>query len=214
MIKRFIFDVDKTLIGGIDFSPTVEKVLKKHDLYSKSNVERFVEAMLTYESTHDYYSKAEYIDHINKYIDGKIYIDTLNDYFKELRYCVPDPIIGAEDTLKRLKNKEYEIVALTNFFAVSQRSRLETLGLAKYISKIYGEHACKPTKTSYLDACENNRVDECVMVGDNYAIDVVVPNYLGLKTIYVTGSDKQETNNFVEVNTIADIDDELIKRLK
>ena len=69
-------------------------------------------------------------------------------------------------------------------------------------------------KTSYLLAAGDNESSDCVMIGDNLVLDVEVPNYLGFKTIYVTGKDEKITNSYTEVKSVADITPKLLKELK
>ena len=213
MIKRIIFDVDKTLIGKTDFTLAVVKTLKKHGIYNQYNVKGFKLAMEQYELTHDYYSKSEYLGFINTYIDTRMDMDFLFDYFEELKYAVPNPIYGVDIALENLKNAGFKLVCLTNYFSISQKSRLDTLGLGKYIDDIYGEHSSKPTKSSYLNAAGDNDPSECVMVGDNFLLDVEVPNYLGFNTIYVTGQKQRITDKYIEVESVAQITPKLIKDL-
>ena len=214
MIKRIIFDVDKTLIGETDFTKTVVKVLKKYNMCNSYNINGFKKAMEEYDLTHDYYSRSEYLNFINSHIDRRMYLDFLCEYFEELRYAVPSPIPGVKESLENLKNAGFELVCLTNYFAKPQRSRLETLGLSEYIDKIYGEYSSKPMKASYLLAAGSNNMDECVMVGDNFVVDVEVPNYLGFKTIYVTGKDEKLTDKYIEVPSVSNITPKLIKSIK
>ena len=59
MVKRLIFDIDGTLITGIDIKVFVKNALQKFNIYSEQNVEKFLFAIKKYESYFDHYSKSE-----------------------------------------------------------------------------------------------------------------------------------------------------------
>ena len=66
MIKRLIFDVDWILIAQSNFNNAIRKTLKKLNLYSNLNMEKFKEAILTYEKHYNNYNYKDYIDHFSK----------------------------------------------------------------------------------------------------------------------------------------------------
>ena len=72
MIKRLIFDVDGTLIRGVTFTNSIERTLKRFNIYSEENVRSFIEATRTYENSHDNYNKADYTAHVEKLIKTKV----------------------------------------------------------------------------------------------------------------------------------------------
>ena len=49
MIKRLIFDVDGTLITGVNFIDSIRRTLNKLGIYSEDHVKLFLEGIKTYE---------------------------------------------------------------------------------------------------------------------------------------------------------------------
>ena len=80
MIKRLIFDVDGTLITGVNFREYVKKALEKIDIYTEENVDKFLKAMKTYETKFNNYNQNDYLNHIGK---GIKYLRDINEYIIE-----------------------------------------------------------------------------------------------------------------------------------
>lgn len=71
--------------------------------------------------------------------------------------CNINDILLPETTsmLEYLKTKGYSLVVLTNWFKKGQEARLYNADIRKYFDEIYaGDFYIKPTKQSYLNACE------------------------------------------------------------
>ena len=49
---------------------------------------------------------------------------------------------------------------------------------------LHGDLNLKPNKESYLNACGNYHVNECIMIGDTIEKDVIGPNKFGIDSIY------------------------------
>lgn len=83
------------------------------------------------------------------------------------------------------------MVLLTNYFEESQRNRLEEMNINLFFTECYGEEKIKPNKEAYLAACGNHLPSECVMIGDNLELDVMVPMELGMQAIWVTNNNQE-----------------------
>ena len=62
MIKRIIFDVDGTLIPGVDFSPYITRSLEKVGIESQGKAALFLAAVSEYEKTHIGYERDLYVN--------------------------------------------------------------------------------------------------------------------------------------------------------
>lgn len=100
MIKRLIFDVDGTLITGVNFREFVKKALKKINIYTEENVDKFLNAMKTYETKFDNYNKNDYLSHIGKEINQKLPENFLKIFFEELKAAIP---LRSEELIQTIK---------------------------------------------------------------------------------------------------------------
>ena len=102
MIKRLIFDVDGTLINGVNFIKPIEATLKRLNIYKESNVKSFLEAISTYEKSHNNYNKKDYIKHFENYLGTKLDDKFINIFFEELKKCVQQDTIKLKDNIEVL----------------------------------------------------------------------------------------------------------------
>lgn len=210
MIKRLIFDVDGTLIQGVDFILSVSKTLKKIGCYSEENVKLFFNGINTYEQLYDNYNLIDYTQHMENAINKKLPENFVQTFFDELKTCIPPRNELLIDTIHKLSQK-YELVILTNYFAQSQLNRLNNMGIGKYFSECYGEKIIKPNKQAYLSACGNRKPNECVMIGDDIYLDITRAKQEGLNTIFVN-SKKIEVKPEIGlvVNSVEEISKKMI----
>lgn len=208
MIKRLIFDVDGTLIRGVTFTNSIERTLKRFNIYSEENVRSFIEATRTYENSHDNYNKADYTAHVEKLIKTKVPDNFLATFFDELRTCAEPINQELIDKLQSLSQK-YELVLLTNFFAESQLNRLNTMGIDKYFSECYGENKIKPNREAYISACGDNKKSECIMIGDDAFLDIKRAKQEGLNTIFVN---TKKINVSPEIGVVVNSVEEITER--
>lgn len=209
MIKRLIFDVDGTLITGVDFRKSVSNTLRRIGVYSDDLVDKFIDNIKKYEKKYNCYDREKYIDYFSSILGIDLDFDFLDIFFDELKDCVPeynDKLIGCIYQL----SLKYDLVLLTNYFSESQMNRLNSMGIGKYFSHCYGEDLIKPDVDSYISACGNYKPYECVIIGDDLDLDVIVPKSLGLNIIYVGDSD---FSNVVRVINVCDINSEFIENI-
>ncbi len=210
MIKRLIFDVDGTLIQGVNFILSVSKTLKKMGCYSEENVKLFFNGINTYEQLYDNYNLIDYTQHMGNAINKKLPENFVQTFFDELKTCIPPRNELLIDTIHKL-SQQYELVLLTNYFAQSQLNRLNNMGIGKYFSECYGEKIIKPNKQAYLSACGNRKPNECVMIGDDIYLDITRAKQEGLNTIFVN-SKKIEVKPEIGlvVNSVEEISKKMI----
>lgn len=214
MIKRLIFDVDGTLITGIDFTPFIEKTLEKINACSKENVLNFVDAIKTYETKFDNYNTNDYLNHIGSAINQNLKPDFINIFFEELKNAIPQKNEALINTIKEL-SKKYELVLLTNYFRKSQLNRLNNMGIGNFFTESYGEELIKPNLNSYLSACGKNNPNECIIIGDDPTLDIAYAQKAGVNTIFVNSKNISTENlNSVTVQSVIEINEELISKIE
>ena len=152
MIKRLIFDIDGTLITGVNFDITVTNSLLEFGLYSEENKQKFLHAISTYEKYHKEYEPTQYLKHFSQALDCNLDRSFLDTHFRNLGiYAIPDNNEELIKTIEQL-SKKYELVLLSNYFEESQRGRLKNIGINKYFTEYYGEKICKPNRQAFIEA--------------------------------------------------------------
>lgn len=203
MIKRLIFDLDNTLIMWRDnYRNAIKNTVEKYDLdVDYLLVDNVIEE---YENHYDYYSKENMVNLINKKLNLNIGLDFIDSWLEALKNMA-DLDDGLIDTLDYLSNK-YELVVLTNWFRDSQLGRLEKIGIDKYFSQIYGgEEYIKPNPKSYERAIGNNKLEECIMIGDNYNTDIKGAVDFGIKAIMLTNKDIVSDGTYKVIRKISEL---------
>lgn len=152
MIKRLIFDIDGTLITGINFEKAISVSLSLCGLYSEDNKQKFLNVISTYENYHNQYESTKYLQHLSQALNYNLDESFLKVFFRNLAiYAIPSDNEELLKTVNRL-SKYYELVLLSNYFEEPQRGRLKNIGIDKYFSDYYGEKICKPHKQAFIDA--------------------------------------------------------------
>lgn len=203
MIKKLIFDLDNTLIMWKDeYLNALKETLKKYNINEEPNyVNDFID---NYEDYYDKYDKQNMLDHINNNIKEKLSMDFMNDFLEKIGY-MSEPNEEVIDTLEYL-SKKYELVVLTNWFKEPQTNRLKNAKIDKYFKEIFGgEDYIKPQKEAFLTAAGNTPLDECIMIGDSYTIDIMGAYNAGIKPIFMNPKNKENKNNFTEIKTISEL---------
>lgn len=214
MIKRLIFDVDGTLITGVNFIDSVKKTLDKLRMYSEDNVKLFIKGIKTYEQLYNNYNIKSYTKHFEQVLSNKLPENFVFIFWEELKNAIPPRSDKLISTISELSQK-YELVLLTNYFAISQLNRLNNMGIGKFFKECYGEHCIKPNKKVYLDACGGNKVEECIMIGDDLYLDIKRAGEERLSTIFVnTKSVETNSSMGIVVDSVEDISEELILEIE
>ena len=214
MIKRLIFDVDGTLITGVNFTDSIKKTLIKLGLYSEKNIKLFLEGIKTYEQFYNNYNIKSYTKHFEQVLNHKLPENFVFLFWEELKNAIPPKNNKLIDTISKLSEK-YELVLLTNYFSISQLNRLNNMMIGKFFKKCYGENCLNPNKQAYIDACGNNKAEECVMIGDDLYLDIKRAKEEGLYTIFVNTKGIEKNSNMgMVVNSVEEITIEFINALE
>ena len=213
MIKRLIFDIDNTLIRGMNFDVANEQTLKDLNMYTEQNFRLFKKAIQEYEKYHDNYNKEDYFNFLKQTMECFLPPHFIDCFFDNLSFLIPKDATSIEQYLQKMA-RHYELVLLTNYFKESQIRRLEKMNLAKYFPECYGEEKIKPYPESFLLACQNHKPFECVMIGDNYTVDILGAQKLGLNTIFVNPSHIENPLNSPEVKQVEEITSKFIRKLE
>ncbi len=185
MIKRFIWDLDGTILDG-DFSREEELFranLSEED-FLKFNKQRW-DLINAYEREYPRYNKkllSDFLSIRSGVMINQDLIDKWIDYMINVNECIHP---GAVEVLDYLNSLEIENIIYSNLFTKTQVGRLKKLGLDSYFKGIIGaDYHMKPSKEGFLYACGPYKPSECVMVGDNYDKDILGARNAGLNTIY------------------------------
>lgn len=207
MIKRIIFDIDDTLITfPKEFEEGYNNVLKKYNL----NIDpiELYKIIGEYEVSgkYKYYDVDKLLDLINERLNinlGKEFVNDFFDMYNKLITPVSNDVI---DTLKYLSDK-YELVTLSNWFTDSQKERLKCAGILEYFDEVYGTDIVpmKPNKESFMSVVGDHNIDECIMIGDNFDIDIKVPIEIGMNVYYLTNKETDYPN----IKSISDLKNKL-----
>ena len=213
MVKRLIFDVDGTLIVGVDFIESVKRTLKRFNIYSEENLENFLKAIKTYETKYNSYNKKDYLNHFGDNLGIKLTDNFLDIFFEELKDCIPSKNEKLINTIKELSEK-YEMVLLTNYFGKSQLNRLNNMQIGQYFTEYYGEELIKPNKEIYIKACGKHYPSECVMIGDDLVLDIKGAKEQGLNAIFVNSKNIDiESKDIIKVDKVEEITIDLINNI-
>lgn len=205
MIKKLIFDLDNTLIMWKDeYVNALKKTMKKYNINEDAD---YINSLIdNYEKHFDRYDKKLLMDHINENIDSKVDINFIDDFLYEIGF-MSELDLEVIDTLEYLF-KKYELVVLTNWFTIPQTNRLKIAKIDKYFKYVYGgEEVIKPRKDAFIRACENNNLDECIMIGDNYDIDIIGAYNAGIKPIFMNPKYKENKKHVTEIHKFSDLKD-------
>ena len=185
MIKRFIWDLDGTILDG-DFSREEELFIANlsEEDFLKFNKQRW-DLINAYEREYPRYNKkllSDFLSIRSGVMINQDLIDKWIDYMINVNECIHP---GAVEVLDYLNSLEIENIIYSNWFTKTQVGRLKKLGLDLYFKEIIGaDYYMKPMKEGFLEACGPYKPYRCVMVGDNYDKDIVGARNAGLNTIY------------------------------
>ena len=192
MLKRIIFDLDNTLImWKPEYLGALKKAIKKYDVLESSD---YINSLIDdYEEDYNKYNKEILLKYINQNINSQIDMNFIDDFLYNIGF-MSEPNKNVIDTLDYL-SKKYELVVLTNWFRDPQINRLKNAKIYNYFKEVYGgEEVIKPNKGAFIRACGDYNPDECLMIGDNYDVDIIGAFNAGLNVIYFN-SDFKENNN-------------------
>ena len=121
---------------------------------------------------------------------------------------VSSMIKDADNVLDYLKQENYKLILLTNWFYEVQYEKLEKAGLDEYFDSVYGidNSFLKPNIKAYKPILDMYEPGSCVMIGDSFKCDVLGAKNTNMTSILI--------NNGKIDNDIANRADYTVKSLK
>ena len=201
MVKRIIFDQDNTLMMWKDeYDESYKKALDELNIsYSDSDINDLINIIDNYEKYYDMYNKKNMVNLINEKCRLKVPNNFVDVWMKYLCNCYSEDDKKNVDVLEYLSSK-YELVVLSNWFRYSQVKRIENAGLDKYfIDMIFTDTVKnKPNKEAFIKACGSHQPSECIMIGDNYNVDILGAINAGLDAILLDKYNKSDYKNKIK----------------
>lgn len=154
----------------------------------------------------------------NLHIADEELSDRIADSFSDLREKGENmafPVPGSADTLNYLRDAGVKLALLTNGTSISQRNKIQKFGLGEWIENILIEEEVgfgKPDERFYLEALSRLGVEphEAWMIGDNPLWDVIIPQKLGIRAVWINVDDKpvpEGLNPLMVIGKFAEIRD-------
>lgn len=202
-MKRIICDLDGTLLHG-DFSD--EYILFRAALGEEGNIffEKIWDSLNEYERMYPYYEKKLLAYFLSLKTGMRIDSSLIDAWIYTNSYMHDKIDEGTIELLETAKRKNIKISLLTNWFADTQIKRVERSKLLPYFDTIVcGDRCLKPTKESYLLACDGDDPRDCIMIGDNLEKDVLAPTKYGLTGIWYN-QDDIVNENCIKVKKLTD----------
>ena len=209
MIKRIMFDLDNTLIpwDGSQVDALIKTFKECGIDFSYDDKDLYFKAM------HKYESKSKRFDMVDlsKFIAKELNLNMPDDFVKrwtdKLCYCVPPINKQTVDLLKYLSSK-YSLVVVSNWFYKQQKNRLKNYGILEFFDEIYtcDKYDKKPYKEMYEVASKDLNIDEIVMVGDDYYIDIKSANDFGLNAFYLSSTARYCNKKTKIIRTLFDLE--------
>ncbi|MBP3461543.1 MAG: HAD family hydrolase [Bacilli bacterium] len=185
MIKRIIFDLDNTIILWKDeYVEALKKTMKEFDIdVDYKIIDKVIEEQ---EKIRKILTKEILLQDINRNTNLNLDIEFIN------KLLINQSTLAPQNDEKMIElftylDKKYEIVLLTNYFKEAQVGRLKTLGIDKFFKEFYGceEITLKPNKEAFIKAIGPYKPNECLMIGDNYEVDIKGAKVLNINVIQV-----------------------------
>ncbi|MCC6290305.1 MAG: HAD family hydrolase [Chitinophagaceae bacterium] len=176
----YIFDLDDTLYSEIDFLISGYKHIIKGLPILNNPKEIFDEMLNRYQQEQDVF------DWLVKKLSEENLHTIKNNFIQQYRYHVPD-IHLREDAamfLRQIQNKHMPAGLITDGRSITQRNKLNALGLTTFfadiiISEEFGSE--KPNPNNYLFFAQKYPGYNFCFIGDNTSKDFIVPKQLGWK---------------------------------
>jgi putative hydrolase of the HAD superfamily len=173
MNKVIVFDLDDTLYKEIDFLKSGYKAIcesLKLDIYDD---------MISL-----YFDNKNVFEEIIYKYNIQISREKLLEIYREHKPNIQLEI-EIENVLKYLKRKGYIIGIVTDGRSISQRNKIEALGLTNFLDKIIISEEIGSEKPNLLNFTpfHEYKADQYAYIGDNINKDFYGPNQLGWQTI-------------------------------
>lgn len=192
MKKRYIFDLDGTLLTG-DYSSTDQYFKEIYGSKADPFLYDMVPILDRYEKL---FPRYDYED-LSTFLTMKTGLDMSPRVIREWNQLVGEvkdvPEEYVQEVLEYLKSQGASLAVLTNWFGDSQAKRLERAGLLEYFDTVYGgDIVTKPHKEAYWIAAAGHDSESCIFIGDNVDNDYIGPKACGMDSILY---DKNNTHH-------------------
>lgn len=170
-----VFDLDDTLYNEIDFLVSAYKYISTQ-IDPASSDQIFYELFTVYKSGGNAF---DYI--IKKFTNKKYTVDFLLSLYRN-HFPKISLKNGVVDLLSNIKKKNGKIGIITNGRSITQRNKIQALGIDKFIDiTIVSEEIGfeKPDREVYISFLKNNFLSQFYYIGDNPRIDFITPKKLG-----------------------------------
>lgn len=208
VIKRIIFDLDNTLIAWKDgyWNSLTKGLDKLNYIYDDDLIKKMISAIGNYENKYQIYNKNDMLTLINRYTKETLPSSFIDLWLEELSSCSEPASDEMIETLNYLSNK-YDLVVLTNWFALPQINRLKNAGILHFFTEVYSAdtNLMKPNKESYLKAAGEYKASECLMIGDSLKCDVIGAINVGMEAIHFNINNiESDYPNILELKELKD----------
>ena len=204
-IKNIIFDLDNTLIYWKDeYISALIETLKEFKI--DTDVEKVDRVIDDTENNFYILSKDEFLKYINEKCNLNLDISFVDLLFEKQKKLAPydKQLI---DLIEYLSQK-YTLILYTNYFHDVQAERLETAGILKYFSKIYGgdDVPLKPNLEGFEKIIGSDNKDSYVMIGDSIKHDINGALNFGIKAILYDYKNKIDNNkDYIVIKKLEDL---------
>ncbi len=129
--------------------------------------------------------------------------ERISDRFSELRDSRTSLFPGTHETLHTLREMGIRLALLTNGNAYLQRKKVKQFDLEDKFDFIFieGEQGYgKPENRAYLDTLEKlgSKCSEAWIAGDKFEWEVVAPQSLGIKAVWINSRDEKPPDDGVQ----------------
>ena len=204
MKKRFIFDLDGTLLTG-DYHESDQYLIDVFGDAAHSFLGSMSDVLGVYERT---FLRYDY-DDLSRYLRMRTGLPMTPEIVREW-----DSVVGlihdteekhVRETLEYLKSHGKSLAVLTNWFGNSQKERLRRADLLKYFDSVYGgEIATKPHKQAYFIATGDYHPQECIFIGDNPNYDYIGPRACAMDSVLYDKDDSHH-KTLVKVRSLNEL---------
>lgn len=205
--QRLVFDLDRTLITS---DPQLERDYFRsiYGEFGDAFVDQIPELLDVYENKFPRYDISMLAEYLTSKTDYHVTPKVVQDWVHILAGVPDTKEENVEEVLTYLKENDYSLAVLTNWFRDTQVPRLKKAGLLEYFDEVYtGDDFLKPQKIAYFTSLGDYRPEEAVFIGDSVNRDYIGPRACGMHSILY---DKNNTHHktLVKVKNL----DELMKR--
>ena len=202
--KRFIFDMDRTLVT-CSYRREADYFKSIFGERSQDFVPFIGKYLDDYENRYLFYEQ-EMLSLYLRDKSGLPFTPSIIQGWIESGTLEKDEISkGTFELLSYLRDHGKSLVVSTNWFGEAQKVRLKKCGLLEYFDDIYsGDQCLKPHRQAYKRAIGGYIPKECVFIGDDIYKDYIGPRLYGLDSILFDPEEKHP-NTFTKVKSMNEL---------